>query len=129
MDFQKVAALSPVAFGTAFFGVYTARWLFDIPVPTPIADGLILGICGVALLVGFENARTGGQFATTLAQPLAIVAGFIVAEAVRGLVSHQQQLAGPTIQTYSVAVFLAAVLGGLAYGLGTQFGHRFALNR
>ena len=53
MDFQKSAKLSPLAFGIAFFGVYTARWLFEIPIPNLIADGVSIGIAGAALLIRF----------------------------------------------------------------------------
>lgn len=121
MDFQKSAILSPVAIGIVFFGVYTARWLFDIPIPSPIVDGLVIGIIGAALLIGFFNARTGGRFWVTLAQPLSIVVAFIGAEAIRDVGNYQQRLAPTRFQTYVLALLLAFVLGTIAYGLGTQF--------
>lgn len=124
MDFQKSAILSPVAIGIVFFSVYTARWLFDIPIPSPIVDGLIIGIIGAALLIGFFNAQTGGRFWVTLAQPLAIVMAFIGAEAIRDIGNYQQRLAPTRFQTYALALLFGFVLGTIAYILGTQFRNR-----
>lgn len=121
MDFQKSAKFSPLAFGSAFFGVYTARWLFDIPVPSSITDGLGIGIAGAALLIGFLNARTGGRYWVTLAQPLALVAAFVGAEVIRDLGNYQHRLAPAIFQSYALAVFFAFVLGTITYVLGTRF--------
>lgn len=121
MDFQKTAKLAPLAFGMAFFGVYTAHWLFGVPIPDPIQDGLVLAIAAAALIVGFHNARTGGRFWVTLAQPLAMVVAFVGAEVIRGFVNYQQRLAPTPFQTYAFGVLLAFTLGTIAYVLGTRF--------
>lgn len=121
MEIQKSAKLSPIALGIAFFGVYTAHWLFDVPIPNAIADGLSFGIAGAALLIGFLNAQTGGRFQVTLAQPLALVVAFVGAEVIRDVGNFQQRLAPTMFKTYVFAVLLAFVLGTIAYVLGTRF--------
>ena len=121
MDFQKSAKLSPLLFGIGFFALYTARWLYGIPIPTPIVDGFGIGIAGAALLVGFLNARTGGRFWVTLAQPLALVVAFVGAEVIRDFGIFQQRLAPAMFQTYAFAFLLAFILGSITYVLGTRF--------
>lgn len=121
MDFQRTAKLAPLAVGIAFFGLYTARWLFGVPVPDLLADGLSLAVAGGALFVGVLNARYGGEYWVTLAQPLALVVAFVGAEVIRDVVNYQQRLAPPPFQTYAYAVLLAVLFGTMAYVLGRQF--------
>lgn len=120
MAFSRVSWLAPPILGSAFFAVYCASWLIGIPIPTRLADGLILGICGCALLIGYLNARTGGRLSLTLAQPFAIFSGYVVAEFIRDVGPQMRVVGGPYPQTYAIGLLLSVVLGGLAYLVGNR---------